>query len=141
MSFLEDALRHAMPSAESAGPMASAIGAVILGQIFKGSTAAAAPVPAPGTVDQSAVSDGLGGLLGKLEQAGLGDIARSWIGTGPNQSIDPHQLGSALGNEAIAVLASKTGISADVLQAQLAKYLPVVIDHLTPHGHIPTQQA
>ena len=121
--------------------MASAIGAVILGQIFKGSTAAAAPAPAPASTDHAALSEGLGGLLGKLEQAGLGDIARSWIGTGANQPIDPQKLGSALGNEAIAVLASRTGISADVLQAQLAKYLPVVIDRLTPHGHIPTQQA
>ena len=35
---------------------------------------------------------GLGGLLSSFEQAGLGHIAQSWIGNGPNQPVSPQQL-------------------------------------------------
>ena len=136
MSFFEDLLKRAAPEVESAGPLASAVGSVILGQIFQHGSAAApaAPNAAP---DQSALSQGLGGLMSKLDQAGLGDVARSWISNGANQPIDANRLGTVLGQEAITVLAAKTGLSSDMLQSELAKYLPMVVDRLTPHGKLP----
>ena len=36
---------------------------------------------------------GLGGLMDKFNQAGLGDLLQSWIATGPNPAISGEQLG------------------------------------------------
>jgi uncharacterized protein YidB (DUF937 family) len=35
---------------------------------------------------------GLGGLIGKFQQAGLGDIVGSWVGSGQNMPISADQL-------------------------------------------------
>ena len=137
MSFFEDILKRAIPEAQTAGPLASAVGTVILGQIFSRTTVAV-PADASASPDHVAVADGLGGLVAKLDQAGLGDIARSWIGNGANLPIDANKLGTVLGQEVITVLVAKTGLSSDMLQTELAKYLPMVVDHLTPHGHLPS---
>ena len=45
---------------------------------------------------------GLGGLLQKFEQAGLGHVASSWVGTGANQPVTPDQLGGVLGGDVVA---------------------------------------
>jgi uncharacterized protein YidB (DUF937 family) len=136
MSFFEDLLKRAAPEVESAGPLASAVGSVILGEIFQHGVASTPAAPGA-TPDQSALTQGLGGLISKLDQAGLGDVARSWIANGANQPIDANKLGAVLGQDAITVLAAKTGLSSDMLQSELAKYLPLVVDRLTPHGQLP----
>lgn len=38
------------------------------------------------------VGGGLGGLVSSFEQAGLGRIVQSWIGTGANQPVSPQQI-------------------------------------------------
>lgn len=40
---------------------------------------------------------GLGGLLSKFNQAGLGDQVASWVGTGQNLPVSADQLGQVLG--------------------------------------------
>ena len=35
---------------------------------------------------------GLGGLLQQFQNAGLGHVAQSWVGNGPNQAVTPDQL-------------------------------------------------
>ena len=52
---------------------------------------------------------GLSGLLQQLQQGGLGAIVASWLGSGPNQSVSPDQLGSALGPGMVNDLAERTG--------------------------------
>ena len=42
---------------------------------------------------------GLGGLLQKLQQGGLGDAVNSWVSTGANQPVTPDALGGALGHD------------------------------------------
>jgi uncharacterized protein YidB (DUF937 family) len=44
------------------------------------------------------MTGGLGGLMASFEQAGLGYIAQSWVGNGPNQPVWPQQLLSVLAN-------------------------------------------
>ena len=44
---------------------------------------------------------GLQPLLASLQQAGLGDIAQSWVGNGPNKPITPEQLHTLLGQEQV----------------------------------------
>lgn len=83
---------------------------------------------------------GLGGLLAQLQQAGLDDVVRSWVGTGENKPVQPNDLGDALGKKAITQMADKAGCNPNDLLTQLSKALPGIIDKLTHDGRVPTQQ-
>ncbi len=80
---------------------------------------------------------GLGGLVAKFQQAGLGDVVGSWIGTGHNQAISPAQLDSVLGHDTLAGMASQFGLNGGDAAQQLASVLPGLVDALTPAGHAP----
>lgn len=80
---------------------------------------------------------GLGGLVAKFQQAGLGDVVGSWIGSGQNQPVSGDQLTHVLGSDAISGLAQKLGVSPDAAAGQLSNILPGLIDKLTPHGQAP----
>ena len=80
---------------------------------------------------------GVQGLQQKFEQAGLGGVVASWIGTGANQPITADQLARVLGPDRIAQLAERLGIAPDRAQQVVAQVLPNLIDHLTPNGQIP----
>ena len=80
---------------------------------------------------------GLGGLAEKFNQAGLGDVLGSWIGTGPNAPITGDQLGSVLGGDLMNQLATRLGMSEADAAGQLAQGLPDLIDRLTPQGEAP----
>jgi uncharacterized protein YidB (DUF937 family) len=53
----------------------------------------------------SVLSTGLNDLLKQFQQSGQGEVAQSWVGRGPNQSISPQDLGAALGADHINALA------------------------------------
>lgn len=80
---------------------------------------------------------GLGGLLGRLGQAGLGDQVASWIGTGQNLPVTPEQLGQALERSGLGSMAAQLGMTGEQMASQLAPLLPHVIDGLTPTGKLP----
>jgi uncharacterized protein YidB (DUF937 family) len=84
-------------------------------------------------------SGGLDVLLRQFEQNGLGDIINSWIGPGQNQPISPTQLRQAIGHNTVNDLSQQTGAPQDDLLALLSKYLPGIIDKLTPNGQLPSQ--
>lgn len=80
---------------------------------------------------------GLQGLLAKLQSAGLGEAAQSWIGTGSNQPVDPDQLGQALGPDLMGMIAAQLGGDQAQASTALADLLPGLIDQLTPQGQVP----
>ena len=80
---------------------------------------------------------GLSGLLGKLQQGGLGDAAQSWVGTGANQSVSPDALGGALGPDLMGMIAQQMGGNTQQASATMADLLPDLIDKLTPQGQVP----
>jgi uncharacterized protein YidB (DUF937 family) len=86
----------------------------------------------------SVLSGGLNDLLKQFQQSGQGEVAQSWVGRGPNQSISPQDLGSALGADRINALAKFSGMSRDDLLNGLSEQLPDVVDQLTPDGRLPT---
>jgi uncharacterized protein YidB (DUF937 family) len=88
----------------------------------------------------SVLSGGLGDLLNQFQQRGHSDTASSWVGTGPNKSISPNDLASALGADKINSLMTQSGMSRDDLLQGLSQYLPQVVDQLTPEGRLPTEQ-
>lgn len=87
----------------------------------------------------SMLNGGLSDLLQKLEQNGLGDTSKSWVGSGENRAISPDDLGRALGSDTINTLSQQTDMSASDLLSALAKQLPGAIDHITPQGRVPTE--
>ncbi len=88
---------------------------------------------------------GLGGLVGALTQGGLGDVAKSWVGTGQNLPVSAEQLQSALGSGGggglLAQLAQQAGMSQGDASSQLSQILPGLVDKLTPDGQIPQQDS
>ncbi len=80
---------------------------------------------------------GLSGLVEKFQQAGLGDVVGSWIGTGQNQAISGDQLTSVLGSGPLAGLAEKLGMSPEDAASQISTVLPGLVDKLTPNGELP----
>ena len=80
---------------------------------------------------------GLGGLMAKFQQAGLGDVLGSWVGSGQNEPISGEQLHQVLGSDAISDLAAKLGINMGDTANQLSQVLPGLIDRLTPQGQAP----
>jgi len=86
----------------------------------------------------SILSGGLGDLLHQFQTKGLGDAADSWVGHGPNKQIGPNDLASALGADQLDMLTHQTGMSREELLDGLSQQLPDVIDQLTPHGRLPT---
>jgi uncharacterized protein YidB (DUF937 family) len=80
---------------------------------------------------------GLGGLVDKFNQAGMGDVVSSWIGKGDNLPINADQISQVLGSGAIGDIASKLGMSQGEAGGALAQMLPGIIDQLTPDGQAP----
>lgn len=79
---------------------------------------------------------GLGGLLGKFQQAGLTEQANSWVSTGQNLPISGNQLEAALGADEIGNIAQKLGMSQGDASGALANLLPGLVDQLTPQGQV-----
>jgi uncharacterized protein YidB (DUF937 family) len=79
---------------------------------------------------------GLNELKQNFEQNGLRHIISSWIGNGENAPISPDQIKSVLGNDSVANLAKKAGISPDTPTQYLTKSLPRLVDALTPNGKV-----
>ncbi len=80
---------------------------------------------------------GLQGILAKLQQAGYGQQAQSWVGTGPNLPIDPRVLQQVLGQGQFGQIAQQLGISQEQASDSVAQMLPQVVDQMTPAGQIP----
>jgi uncharacterized protein YidB (DUF937 family) len=80
---------------------------------------------------------GLSAIVAKLEQAGLGDQVKSWIGNGQNLPITAEQLQQVLGSDTVKALAARFNIPIDQLAQILAQQLPVAVDHASPNGKLP----
>ena len=140
---------NAVPGGNITKPLMIALGALLVGKMLSGRSAEQADqteTPAPtgpastGTTSaDGGLLGGLGGLLDKLRDAGHGNVADSWVGTGQNQSINANDLGAALGPQVIHEIAQRTGMDEQELLKQLSTALPGVIDKLTPNGQVPQQ--
>ena len=80
---------------------------------------------------------GLGALVQQFEQAGMGDIIKGWISTGPNPAIDGSQLSQVLGNDQVSAIAKSMGVDPAQAMSQLSAVLPGLVDKMTPNGTLP----
>jgi len=106
-----------------------------LGDVLKGGLGGLLAGGAAGSI----LSGGLGDLLNQFQQKGLGDQADSWVSKGPNKQVAPGDLANALGADQIEALTSQSGLSRDELLQGLSKFLPDVVNHLTPDGRLPDE--
>ncbi|MEN9587323.1 MAG: hypothetical protein RIT15_898 [Pseudomonadota bacterium] len=113
------------------------LGSVLNGISQQGGTAGAIASVAGSLLANDGDHGGLGGLVGKFEQAGLGNVVSSWIGSGQNLPISADQLQSVLGSDAVAGIAAKLGINPADAMGQLSTMLPSLVDKLTPNGQAP----
>jgi len=80
---------------------------------------------------------GLQGLLGQFQQHGLGDKAASWVGSGENAALEPHEVEQVMGPGQLDQIAQQAGVSRQEAAGGLAQLLPQAVNHLTPDGQVP----
>jgi uncharacterized protein YidB (DUF937 family) len=88
----------------------------------------------------NALNGGLRSLLQDMEQNGHGDIAKSWVGSGPNQTLSQDDLANAVGLSDIDAVAQHTGMPREQILSELSQHLPEFVNQLTPEGRIPTDR-
>lgn len=123
------------PTQPSSGGLGGLLNGGGLGGILAGGLGGLLSGGAAGSI----LSGGLGDLVKQLQQNGLGDAANSWVGTGPNKSVDPNDLAKALGADQLDALTNQTGMSRNELLEGLSQYLPQVVDSMTPQGRVPDE--
>ena len=92
-----------------------------------------------GMAQGGGMGNGLGGLISQFEQAGLGHVAQSWVGNGPNQSVSPQQLQSVFGEQQVQGMASQAGMQPSDFLSQLSQHLPNAVHGMTPNGRLPDE--
>jgi uncharacterized protein YidB (DUF937 family) len=128
MGLLDQILGNVLqPQQTGTGSPSSGIGGVLMNMLGGGGNRT------PGT------GGGLGGLLSSFEQAGLGHIAQSWVGSGPNQPVSPQQLQSVFGDDQVQTMARDAGMAPHDFLSQLSQHLPRVVDGVTPNGQLPDE--
>ena len=78
----------------------------------------------------------LGALVNNLDGAGLGDMAKSWLGDGQNQGISPEQISNVLGADKLTEFASKLGLDVSEAAGGLSEALPQMVDKGSSGGAI-----
>jgi uncharacterized protein YidB (DUF937 family) len=106
-----------------------------LGNLLKGGLGGLLTGGAAGGILGGALSN----LVKQFEQSGLHEEANSWVGTGPNKTIAPNDLGKALGPDQINAMMEHSGLSRDEVLEGLSQHLPRMIDQLTPEGKVPSK--
>ena len=85
------------------------------------------------------ISNALSDLVDRLRDSGRGATADSWVSEKANTPIDVDGLEAALGNETLAELSHKTGLSRAELLLRLNVALPEFVNSFTPNGRLPTE--
>lgn len=92
-----------------------------------------------GLLSNDGAHGGLGGLVSKFQQAGLGEAIASWIGNGPNQAVSGEQITQVLGSGTVAQMAGQLGLDSGQVASQLSLLLPGLVNQLTPQGQAPAE--
>jgi uncharacterized protein YidB (DUF937 family) len=128
----------------------------ILKQVIQGAGAQPAPapqqrqpqpppagMPSPGDLNDILTQIFGGGSASKLpdvvrqfEEKGMREQVDSWVRTGPNKPVDRRQIEDVFGQRELEQIAKPRGIDREQLAEVLSRYIPKIIDELTPQGQI-----
>jgi len=131
MGILDGILGGLLGGNSNASPLQSILGSVL------GGGGAPAQQGGLGGMLGGGGGGGLGGLLGQFQNAGLGNVAQSWVGSGPNQPVSPDQLHQVFGDQQVNQWAQQANMQPHDLLSQLSQYLPHAVDQMTPGGQMP----
>ncbi len=135
MGLLDGILGSLLGGNSNASPLQSILGSMLGG--------GGQPQQGGGQVQQGGLAGmlggagGLGGLLSQFQNAGLGNVAQSWVGSGPNQQVSPDQLHQVFGDQQVNQWAQQANMQPHDLLSQLSQYLPHAVDQMTPGGQVP----
>jgi uncharacterized protein YidB (DUF937 family) len=79
-------------------------------------------------------------VVRQFEEKGMREQVDSWVRTGPNKPVDRRQIEDAFGQRELEQIARSKGIDQAQLAEVLAKYIPRIIDELTPTGQLPARR-
>jgi uncharacterized protein YidB (DUF937 family) len=82
--------------------------------------------------------EGLRSLVERFRDAGRGDLADSWVASGPNRDLSPSTMSSALDEELLTEIERRTGLGRDEIVSRLSQTVPQAVDAMTPLGRLPT---
>jgi uncharacterized protein YidB (DUF937 family) len=82
---------------------------------------------------------GLNRILSGFQSQGLSSQADSWVGTGPNEPVTAGQVSQVIGDEEIAQIAERLGVSHEEAAQAIAEVLPQVVDRVSPEGQLPPE--
>jgi uncharacterized protein YidB (DUF937 family) len=85
------------------------------------------------------LKDGLDSLLDRFRTNGQGEKAESWVSADANRDLGDGDLESAIGEDTLDELVSRTGLSRSELIARLKTALPETVNRLTPGGRGPDE--
>lgn len=123
----------------SAGGASSPMGSILSSMLGGQSGNAGFGNAGMGNAGMGGMAGGLGGLISQFENAGLGNIAQSWVGNGPNQPVSPQQLQNVLGHSQVQDMASQAGMQPGDFLSQLSQHLPNAVHGMTPNGRLPDE--
>ena len=136
MGLLDSVVGSLLGGAGGSSPMGGVL-MNLLGGSQVGSSGMSGGQTLGGQSSSQGVSGGLGGLLSAFEQAGLGHVAQSWVGNGPNQSVSPQQLQNVFGQDQVQNMAGQAGMQPNDFLSQLSQHLPNAVHAMTPDGQLP----
>ena len=131
-----DAILGGVLGGNAGGPMSGQLGNAPGGTVGGAGTQAQNPLLLM-ALQLLQQNGGIQGILAKLQQAGYGQQAQSWIGTGANLPIDPRIVQQVFGQGQLGQIAQQLGISPAQASDGVAQMLPQVVDQMTPAGQIP----
>lgn len=79
-------------------------------------------------------------VVKQFEEKGMRDQVDSWVRPGPNKPVDRRQIEDVFGDRELDTIARSRGIDRGQLAEVLAKYIPKIIDELTPGGQMPARR-
>lgn len=79
-------------------------------------------------------------VVKQFEEKGMREQVDSWVRPGPNKPVDRRQIEDVFGDRELETIARSRGIDRSQLAEVLAKYIPKIIDELTPGGQMPARR-
>lgn len=80
---------------------------------------------------------GFNGFMARFDEAGLGDLATSWVNAGANMPISFEQTESVFGEGTLKDVAAEVGLDYKTATNATAFMTPHIVDELTPTGEVP----
>jgi uncharacterized protein YidB (DUF937 family) len=75
-------------------------------------------------------------VVKQFEEKGLREEVDSWVRTGPNKPVDRRQIEDVFGQRELDDIARQRNIDRERLAEVLSRYIPKIIDELTPQGQV-----